>query len=64
MILLGRYKHYKGGEYEVIAVGLQEATHEPMVVYRSLQDGGDFPAGTIWIRPESEFVEKFEQIAL
>jgi Protein of unknown function (DUF1653) len=30
---LGLYRHYKGGEYEVIGVARHSETHEPLVVY-------------------------------
>jgi hypothetical protein len=33
------YKHYKGGVYEIVAVGVHHDTREPMVVYRSLSQG-------------------------
>ena len=33
---LGRYRHYKGGEYEVIGVARHSETNEPLVVYRPL----------------------------
>ena len=33
---LGRYRHYKGGDYEVIGVARDSETNEPMVVYRPL----------------------------
>ena len=33
---LGAYRHYKGGEYEVIGVARHSETHEPLVVYRPL----------------------------
>lgn len=39
-----RFRHYKGGEYEVIANALEEATLAHVVVYRS-------PKGTVWTRP-------------
>lgn len=38
------FRHYKGGEYEVIANALEEATLAHLVVYRS-------PKGTVWTRP-------------
>ena len=60
MIELGRYRHYKGGEYEVIATGLMESSHEPVVVYRSLGQSGEFPAGTVWVRPVAELEEIVE----
>ena len=33
---LGLYRHYKGGEYEVIGVARHSETLEPLVVYRPL----------------------------
>ncbi len=49
---LGRYRHYKGNDYEVVGVATHSETHEPHVVYRPLYgDGG------LWIRPLSMFVE-------
>lgn len=42
----GRWRHYKGNEYEVIEIGRHSETLEPMVVYRALYgDGG------LWVRP-------------
>lgn len=38
-----KFRHYKGGEYEVIANALEEATLQHLVVYRS-------PKGTVWTR--------------
>ena len=42
----GRYRHYKGGEYEVIATARHSETLEPMVVYRAL-----YGAHGLWTRP-------------
>lgn len=42
----GKYRHYKGGLYEVIAVGKHSETLEDMVIYRALYEGGRF-----WVRP-------------
>lgn len=54
-IALGRYRHYKGGEYEVIGVARHSETLEPMVVYRPLyNDTG------LWVRPYGMFVERIE----
>lgn len=47
-------RHYKGGEYEVIARPLDEYTLEPLVIYRSLRHG------TEWSRPLSVFTEVAE----
>ena len=52
-ILLGKYRHFKGGEYEVLAVAKHSETLEPMVVYRALY--GD---GTIWTRPAMMWLEE------
>lgn len=38
-----RFRHYKGGEYIVVANALEEATLNHVVVYRS-------PKGTTWTR--------------
>ena len=45
-ILPGRYRHFKGNEYEVLYVARHSETEEPMVVYRALY--GDCG---IWVRP-------------
>ena len=51
----GRYRHYKGGEYEVIGVARHSETHEPLVVYRPLyNDSG------LWVRPHAMFFEEVE----
>lgn len=55
MIEPGRYRHYKGNEYEVIAQGKIEATLEPCVVYRALYGEGD-----VWVRPTADFVSEVE----
>lgn len=52
---LGIYRHRKGCLYEVIAIGRSSNDcHQKIVVYKSLEDS-DFPAGTIWVRPLTEF---------
>ncbi len=59
-VRLGMYQHYKGGLYKVIALGLLEETQEPVVVYESQQDSGDYKSGTVWVRPYAEFVKEIE----
>jgi hypothetical protein len=54
-IKIGKYRHYKGKEYEVICVGKHTETLEDLVVYKALYD--DFK---IWIRPLSMFLEEVE----
>lgn len=51
----GRYRHFKGGEYQVQGVATHSETGEQLVVYRPLYgDGG------LWVRPVSMFVETVE----
>ncbi|MCW5664621.1 MAG: DUF1653 domain-containing protein [Piscinibacter sp.] len=54
-IQLGRYRHYKGGEYEVIAVVRHSESLEPQVLYRPLYGN----SGS-WVRPFGMFVEPVE----
>lgn len=52
MIRPGRYRHYKGGEYEVIGAARHSETEEELVVYRALHgDEG------LWVRPTTMFLE-------
>jgi hypothetical protein len=44
-----KFKHYKGGEYELVTLATDEATNEPLVVYKALSDG------TVWSRPAKVF---------
>ena len=48
----GRYRHYKGNEYEVIGIARHSENEEEMVVYRKLY--GDH---SLWVRPLSMFQE-------
>lgn len=55
MIITGiQYQHYKGGVYKVLMQAINEETSENMVIYSSLDDN------TKWVRPISEFKEKFK----
>ena len=55
-IKLGRYRHFKGNEYEVIAIAKHSETTEDYVVYKALYgDGG------IWVRPASMWNETIER---
>jgi hypothetical protein len=51
-IVPGRYRHYKGQEYEVFEVARHSETEAWLVVYRCLY--GDF---SWWVRPLEMFVE-------
>lgn len=52
----GRYRHFKGMEYEVIGVARHSENLEPFVVYRALY--GDHG---LWVRPLSMFTEKINR---
>lgn len=45
-IPLGKYRHYKGNEYEVIGIAKHSETLEPMVVYRAM-----YGEMGLWVRP-------------
>lgn len=45
-----RYRHYKGGVYELVCEAVLEADHTPVMVYR----GAD---GKVWVRPRDAFFE-------
>ena len=55
-IKLGRYRHFKGNEYEVIAIARHSETCEEMVVYKALYGDG----GT-WVRPANMWNEEVER---
>ena len=48
-----RYRHYKGGVYELVCEAVLEADHTPVMVYR----GED---GRVWVRPKDAFFETVE----
>ena len=50
MGLAKRYRHYKGGIYELVCEAVMEADHTPVMVYRG-QDGA------VWVRPRAAFFE-------
>lgn len=55
-IKLGRYRHFKGNEYEVIGIAKHSETLEETVVYRALYgDGG------LWVRPARMWNETVER---
>jgi hypothetical protein len=55
MVKPGRYRHYKGPEYEVIGCARHSETEEQLVVYRALYgDRG------LWVRPAAMFVEQVQ----
>ena len=48
----GRYRHYKGNEYELVGVVRHSETLEPLVLYRPL-----YGEGALWVRPYAMFFE-------
>ena len=52
----GRYRHFKGKEYQVLGVAAHSETLEPMVVYRAL-----YGEGGLWVRPASMWSERVER---
>ena len=56
MIKTGRYRHFKGNEYEVLFVAKHSETLEEMVVYRAL-----YGEGGVWVRPAAMWEEEIER---
>ncbi|MBR2489429.1 MAG: DUF1653 domain-containing protein [Clostridia bacterium] len=55
-IKIGKYRHFKGNEYEVIGIAKNSETLEETVVYKALYgDGG------LWVRPASMWNETVER---
>lgn len=55
-IRLGKYRHFKGNEYEVIAIAKNSETLEETVVYKALYGDGGY-----WVRPASMWNETVER---
>jgi hypothetical protein len=51
----GRYRHYKGNDYEVIGIARHSETDEELVVYRPL-----YGERGLWVRPLAMFTETVE----
>ncbi len=51
-IQLGRYRHYKGKDYQVLGCARHTETEEEYVVYRAL-----YGEGGLWVRPKAMFLE-------
>lgn len=52
----GRYRHFKGGEYQVLGMARHSETGEDMVVYRAL-----YGEGGMWVRPAAMWNETVER---
>ena len=55
-IKLGKYRHFKGNEYEALFFAKHSETEERLVIYRAL-----YGEGEIWARPASMWNEKIEK---
>lgn len=55
-IKIGRYRHFKGNEYEVIGTAKHSETLEEYVVYKAL-----YGEGGLWVRPASMWNETIER---
>lgn len=55
MLKLGKYRHYKEKEYEVIGIAKHSETLEELVVYKKLYGDHD-----LWVRPLKMFIENVE----
>ena len=55
-VKLGRYRHFKGMEYEVMGIASHSETLEPMVVYKAL-----YGEGGLWVRPAAMWNETVER---
>ncbi len=52
MIKTGKYRHYKGNNYQVIGVARHSESEEQLVVYRPL-----YGENGLWVRPLEMFNE-------
>lgn len=52
----GKYRHFKGGIYEVLGLARHSETGESMVVYRAL-----YGEGGLWVRPASMWSQTVER---
>lgn len=52
----GRYRHFKGGEYEVLGVAKDSESLQEFVVYRAL-----YGERALWIRPAEMFCQLIER---
>lgn len=55
-IKAGKYRHFKGNEYEVLYVAHHSETMEDMVVYRAL-----YGQREVWVRPASMWFDTVER---
>ena len=54
----GRYRHFKGNEYELLYVARHSETLEPMVVYLAL-----YGERGVWVRPAAMWSEPVDRVS-
>lgn len=57
MVKLGKYKHFKGKDYEIVGVARHSETLEEMVIYKALYDSEEFGNNSVWVSPKAMFFE-------
>lgn len=57
-IKTGKYRHYKGGVYEVLGICYLAGSAVKMVLYKALYDSPEFGNEALWVRPFDEFTSK------
>ncbi len=58
-IKLGKYRHFKGNEYEVLGFATHSETGEKLVIYRAL-----YGEKQVWVRPASMWNEQVERAGI
>jgi hypothetical protein len=53
----GKYRHYKGKEYEVLGIVRHSETLEELVLYRAMYGSPEFGENALWVRPKAMFSE-------
>ena len=57
LVVGAKYRHFKGNEYELLAVARHSETMEELVIYKSLK------SGEVWARPKSMFIGKAGEVS-
>jgi len=57
-IKIGKYRHYKGKEYEVIGLARDSETLGRLVIYKALYNSEGFGKNATWVRPVESFLEE------
>ena len=52
----GKYRHFKGKEYQLLNIATHSETMEPMVIYRAL-----YGEGNLWVRPAAMWSEEINR---